>query len=212
MLDTISSERIRYDLELILKEELPEKILKRAYQLGVLKQLFPSLRGNSWLAHKFEQARQLGKKKQPLPLYFALLIYPLTEAENEQFLTRINPPKKLASILLDTQQIKKQSPQLSTPYLEPSRIYHILREYQPAAIQANAIATESSVVHQHLELFLHKLRYVKPLLNGDDLKAMGIPFGPKLGAILKSLHEAKLNGKVRTRKDEEKLIRILRYK
>lgn len=212
MLNTISSERIRYDLELILKEEMPERILKRASQLGILKQLHPSLKGNGWLAQKFEQARQLSKRGSSLlPLYFALLIYPLTEIENEQFINRINPPKKLAQIMRDTLQVKGILTKLSKPSLKPDGIYYLLRAYQPAAIQANAIASESIMASQHLELFLHKLRYVKPLLNGDDLKGMGIPAGPKLGAILKALHKAKLNGKVRTRRDEEKLVNSLKY-
>lgn len=206
MLDTISSERIRYDLELILKEETPETILKRAQQLGVLQKLHPSLKGNGWLARKFQQARLLSKKGQPLPLYFSLLIYSLTEVENEQFLSRINPPKKLAQVMRDTLQIKKYLPALSKPPLKPSQVYHLLHGYQPAAIQANAIATDSPTARRHLDLFLRRLRYIKPFLDGDDLKAMGIPAGPQLGRILKALHEAKLNDEVKTRRDEEKLV------
>jgi len=212
MLDTISSERIRYDLELILREETPEIILKRAHLLGVLQKMHPSLKGDGWLAQKFEQARLLSKKSSPLPLYFSLLIYPLTEMENEQFLSRINPPKKLARVMRDTLQIKKYLSDLSKPFLKPSQIYSLLRGYQPVAIQSNAIATDSPIARCHLELFLRRLRYVKPLLDGDNLKAMGIPAGPRLGAILKALHEAKLNGEVRTRKDEEKLVYTLKSK
>jgi hypothetical protein len=35
---------------------------------------------------------------------------------------------------------------------------------------------------------------------------MGIRTGPKIGEILNALREAKLNGELRTRKDEEKLV------
>ncbi len=206
MLDTVSSERIRYDLEMILKEEAPEKILNQAYQLGVLQKLHPSLKGNGWLAQKFEQARQLSKKVPLPPLYFSLLVYSLTETENEQFLLRINPPKKLTQLLRDTLHLKRHLPELTKPALKPSRIYHLLYEYSPTAIQANAIASDTSKIRQRLELFLYKLRYVKPLLDGTDLVRMGIPPGPQLGEILKALRQAKLNGKVRTRTDEEKLV------
>ncbi|GAH60002.1 unnamed protein product [marine sediment metagenome] len=44
MLDTISGDRIRYELECIFKEERPEKVLRRAEELGVLPKLHPSLR------------------------------------------------------------------------------------------------------------------------------------------------------------------------
>jgi tRNA nucleotidyltransferase (CCA-adding enzyme) len=59
-------------------------------------------------------------------------------------------------------------------------------------------------------LYLNKLRYVKPILDGEDLKKMGIPAGPKIGDILNELQKAKLDGEVRTRKDEEKLVNHLR--
>lgn len=206
MLDTISSERIRYDLEMILREEMPEKILKRAYQLGVLQKLHPSLKGNSWLAQRFEQARQIIKKGPLVSLYLSLLAYSLTETENEQFLLRLNPPKKLSKILRDTLNLKKRLPELTEPSLKPSDIYYLLHEYSPTAIQANAIASDSPLFRQHLEMFLHKLRYVKPLLDGNDLVRMGIPPGPQIGRTLRTLHEAKLAGEVRTREDEEKLV------
>ncbi len=206
MLDTISSERIRYELEMILKEEIPEKILNRAYQLGVLRKLHPSLKGNGWLAQKFEQARQKAKKGPLLPLYLSLLVYSLTEAEIEQFLSRINPPKKLTQILYDTLHLKKRLAQLTTPSLKPSEIYYLLHNYSPTAIQANALASPSSLFRQRLELYLSKLRYIKPLLTGDELIRMGIPPGPQIGKALKALHEAKLNEEVKTRKDEEELV------
>jgi len=46
MLDTISGDRIRYELECILQEEFPEKILRRAEELRVLAKLHPALKGN----------------------------------------------------------------------------------------------------------------------------------------------------------------------
>ncbi|MFC1966600.1 CCA tRNA nucleotidyltransferase, partial [Chloroflexota bacterium] len=39
MLDTISGDRIRHELELVLREEFPEKALRRATELGVLPRL-----------------------------------------------------------------------------------------------------------------------------------------------------------------------------
>ena len=79
MLDTISGDRIRYELECTLKEKRPEKVLRRAEELGVLAKLHPSLKGNSWLAERFGQARQLtSSNPPPLRLYLALLAYSLT--------------------------------------------------------------------------------------------------------------------------------------
>jgi hypothetical protein len=94
--------------------------------------------------------------------------------------------------------------------LKPSEIYYLLHEYEPPAIEANAIATESSTIHSYLQLFLAKLRYVKTFLDGEDLQRLGISAGPELGKILQTLHKAKLDGEVNTKADEEKLALSLR--
>ena len=48
---------------------------------------------------------------------------------------------------------------------------------------------------------------MKPLLSGAALHAMGIPRGKRLGEVLGRLQHAKLDGEVKTRKDEEELVR-----
>ena len=210
MLDTISGDRIRHELELILKEDCPERVLRRADELGVLSELHPSLKGNAWLSERFDQARRLYKRTSPSPLYLCLLIYNLTNKENEQFLSRLNFPKRLAQAMRHTLQLKAQLHSLASPQIRRSDIYQSLHDYTPHAIQANALASESPAASRHLQLYLAKLRYVKPLLNGEDLRRMGIPSGPQLGEILERLHEARLNGEVRTREEEERLVHSLR--
>jgi len=60
MLDTVSNDRIRHELELVLKEEQPEKSIRRADKLGILPQIHPVLKGDAWLARKFRLSRRIG--------------------------------------------------------------------------------------------------------------------------------------------------------
>ncbi len=206
MLDTISGDRIRHELELILKEDYPELALKRAQELCVLAQLHGSLKGNGWLNQKFDQARKLHERITLLPLYLCLLIYDFTEKENEEFLSRLNFPRTLTEAMCHTLQLKAQLRRLSDPKMKPSDVYECLRGYKTQAIQANFLATESSIISHRLQLYLAKLRLIRPLLNGEDLKRMGIPAGPRVGEALNALHEARLNGEAKTRKEEEELV------
>jgi len=216
MLDTISGDRIRHELELIFKEKLPEFAINRLAELGVLPRISPFLKGDGWIAEKFDKARRLNKPAQLPTLYFCLLIYSLSENEIEQFLARLNISVKLSRAMRNTLRLKTSLPSLDKSSLKPSEIYYLLREYEPLAVQANAIAadekevTPSLIVHQHLQLFLTKLRYVRTSLNGGELKRLGISVGPEIGRILHALHKAKLDGEVRTMADEKKLVRSLK--
>jgi len=208
MLDTISGDRIRYELECILQEERPEKVFHRAEELTVLQKLDPALKGNGWLAEKFKLARQLTSPNlPPFGLYLVLLAYRLTEEESEHLISHLRLSKSVTQTLRDTMAIKTQLQALANPALNPSGIYRLLHGYSPSAIMANSLAGDSNVVCQHLEIFLSKLRYVKPALTGNDLIRMGIAPGPRIKEILRLLHEARLDGKVTSKKDEEGLVK-----
>ena len=206
MLDTISGDRIRHELEHIFEEDRPELVIKRLGALGVLHRINPSLKGDGWIAEKFDEARRLKKPAQLPSLYFCLLVYSFSKKDIEQFLARLNIPAKLSRAMRDTLRLKTSLPLLDKPSLKPSEIYYLLREYEPLAIQANAIATESPRVRRTLQVFLTKLRYVRTALNGEELKKLGISPGPQMGKVLEVLHRAKLDGEVRTRADEKQLV------
>jgi len=207
MLDTISGDRIRHELELILTEKYPEKVLRRAEELEVLPKLHPALKGNSWLEEKFEQARQLSSPDlPPMGLYLSLMAYHLSNEANEQFILRLRLPKSLTQTLRDTNSLKTKLESLADPELGRSSIYNLLHGYCLPAIMANSLASDPPVARQHIHLFLDKLRYVKSSLTGDDLKRMGVASGPRIKEILQRLYEARLDGKVTTKKDEEELV------
>jgi len=212
MLDTISGDRIRHELELIFKEKQPDLVIKRLGELGVLPIISPFLKGDGWIAEKFDRARRLKKPTQLPSLYFCLLIYSFSKTGIEQFLARLNISAKLSRAMRDTLRLKTNLPLLDKPSLKPSEIYYLLREYEPAAIQANAIASDSSMVHHYLQLFLTELRYVRTSLNGEELKRLGISAGPEMGKALQVLHKAKLDGEVSTKADEKKLALSLSLK
>ena len=205
MLDTISGDRIRHELEHIFEEKLPELVVKRLAELKILRRISPFLKGDGWIAEKFEKARRLKRSTQLHLLYFCLLIYSFSEAETEQFVDRLNIPAKLSRVLRNTVGLKARLSLLDRASLKPSDIYYLLREYEPIAIQANAVASESVTVNHRLQLFLKKLRYVRTSMDGEGLKGLGISAGPEMGKVLRILHKAKLDGEVKTREDEEKL-------
>ena len=206
-LNTISGDRIRRELELVLKEAMPEKVLNRADKLGALSKLHPRLKGNGWLAKRFQAARQFNQPESTsMASYLTLLTYPLTASEIENLISYLHLPKPLAQTLRDSASLKAKLKLLAKPDLRPSRVHELLHGYSTTAIAANSLATDSPVVHQHIQLFLTRLRYVKPATTGEDLKKLGVPAGPRIKEILQKLLEARLDRRIKSKKEEEELV------
>lgn len=206
MLDTISGDRLRHEVERTLEEEEPEKVFRRAAELGALEQLHPALKGDGWLANIFRRARR-GVKRPSANLYLCLLCYRLGEKEAEEFLRRLNFPSRAMKVVLDTVRLKKEVARLAHGDVRPSVVYGLLRGYDSLAVEANLLAAEQPAVKQYLRLYLTRLRYARTLLDGVDLVALGVPVGPAIGEALKALLAARLDGEVRTRKDEVEFVR-----
>jgi tRNA nucleotidyltransferase (CCA-adding enzyme) len=91
LIDRVSPARIRHELERILQEETPEKVLHRLDELGVLSAIHPQLHANDQLSAHFQALRSRQKADDPLAqavfavkesepmarLYWAILVYPL---------------------------------------------------------------------------------------------------------------------------------------
>lgn len=208
IMERISGDRLRHELERILEEDYPEKVFFRAERLGVLRHLHPALMGNGWLGEHFDMAREVCRNSKPSKnLYLALLAWRIDDEALKNFLERLKFGGDAVKVLRDIPGLKQALPSLAISELTPSGIYHVLEHHRLETILAAAIVTDSALVRQRLELYLSSLRFVELSLSGDNLRRMGAPAGKKMGAMLRALKEAKLDGKVTTREDERKLVR-----
>ena len=209
-LTTVSGTRIRHELEHILEEEYPEKALQRADELGILRKIHPALKGDFWLEETIVLAREQYTIEPPSPLlYLALLAYRLPAKETERLISFLKLPRLSARGLLDTQAIKAFTDELSQPGLAPSEIYDILHGHSLIAIRACQLATDSTVAEENIDLYLNVLRNIQPSLRGKDLIQLGMPEGPKVKEALLVLREAKLDGRISSRKEEEEMVKRL---
>ncbi len=208
MLSTISGDRIRHELELVLAEEMPEKALRRADALGVLKLIHPSLKADDWLDETFTRAREQCPTDKVHPhFYLALLTYRLNSPETEEFISFLHLPKEPAGVLRDAGDTKNMITRLATPGLAPGRIYDFLHGRSLTALMAVSLAAGSNTAAEHIELYLNVLRHVNPALTGADLIKLGVPQGPKVKEYLLRLRDARLDGQVDSKREEEDLVR-----
>lgn len=205
-LDTISGDRVRHELERIFQEERAAAMLDVAQRLGVLRAVYTTLELDTLILGRLREVQSLRDSYKPL-IYLALLAYSVPSSQYPGFIARLNMGTEWARVVRDVGAIKDEFEALRLNDLKPSQLYGLLKPFDEAAIRGCALATDSPVITQRLELFLGELRHVRTALNGDDLLAMGVPQGPQVGMLLRSLLAGRLDGLLRTRADEERHVR-----
>ena len=212
-LDTVSGDRIRRELELMFHEEAPRLPLSRCGDLGILRAIHPSLKDGD--GKDGDGVRALTEVLPGSHLaYLAALSLPLTPQESESFIGRLRMPGRWSTVVRDTVAVRSlcdlgTSPNVGEPGLPHSRLRDLLDGFSPVAVQVNTLLSQSAEVRSALEVYLTKLRRMKPRLDGKDLIGLGIAEGPRVGAVLKELRDAVIDGRVVTRGDEVELAKEL---
>jgi tRNA nucleotidyltransferase (CCA-adding enzyme) len=207
MFARVSDERIRHEFNLIFREREPEKALARARDLGALAAIFPALDFTAWHARKFTQAREMQARPSALT-YLGLLAYHLPPARATEFARRLRMTNAEIEPLQQLLALRAEiEPRLGVVDLAPSALYRLLEKYSDAALDLFALATDDERARERIALFRTQLRGIAPELTGDDLRRMGIPPGPQYRDILARLRDARLDGVISTRAQEEEVVR-----
>ena len=200
-LGSIGGERVRNELERIFDESRAAEILAFAQELGVLSAIHAGLS----IGTQALQALVSNRSDDPLvPL--GVLMFETASAEADSLIARLGMDAGWAKVVRDVGAIKEVLPRLRTRHLRPSHIYALLHGRESVAIEACALAAEEEIVRERLTLYLAEIRHVRPLLNGNDLMALGVPEGPRVGELLAEVLNARLDGLLSTRDDEERLV------
>ncbi len=201
MLATVSADRLRHEIELILAEDVPVRTLLRAGELGVLHSLYTPLKEAEWIRAFDEEAESL--------TLVAALAYMMSTEGAQAFVARLNMPSAWAGAVMGMTRLASDVPKLKTSDLPPSMLYRTLEGRPMASIDALARLTPKAVLRERLIDYSENLRFVQPILRGGDLIALGATQGPVVGEILRRIRDARLDGEARTVEEERAL--ALRY-
>lgn len=210
-LDTISGARLRQELLHILAEEEPEKALRRCGELGVLGGIHKALRFDEALAEAFRRARQEADASPGPEVYLGLLGTRLSPPDAAAVARRLALSKRQRQALEGAAALAELMPWLARPDLRPSQAAQRLEAYPLSSRRAWALVTTEPAARERLALSVGVWRYVKPRLDGKALETLGVRKGPRMGDVLRSLRDARLDGEVESRQDEVEMVqRILR--
>jgi len=204
LLNHVSGQRLRHELDLIFNEQEPERALTRLQELGVLAHIQPNLQADAWLTEKF---RALRASHTPTPiLYLGILVFRLRTSEARALAKRLKLSNGENEILVQVVTLRLLERQLNNPNLTPSRVVELLERFDDAALAVFAIATDSAQARAYVDKYRAEWRQVQAELDGNDLKALGLKPGPEFKEILTALRAQRLDGKITTRAQEEAFV------
>lgn len=214
----LSGERVYDELVHMFSELDPLKVLRRMQEFDVLKFLHPSLRLTASLEQLFVQISEtltwyrLLYLGGPVDRWFVYLLGLLDRVKDDaaqEALERIAVPPRIRKRAMAARVHCRDV--LFEFYRDPavpaSRIYSLLKPLDVEQLLLMMAKSRKDRAKKYISRYLTQLQKTQVILNGEDLKAMGVPQGPKYKAILAALLDAKLDGLVATRDDEVRFVR-----
>lgn len=234
VMDNISGKRIMAELSLLLKEKKPEIYFERLEKLGVLNSIFAKLKFDEKKKVVFKKIRQyfnrgfqaggtgISAKVADINIfYIGEILDGLSNVELNGAIVRLNLGNRIqrtlkniyreAEELNNLKNILKRDRYLKLK-LKNSEIYDKLNVFDINGILfyffISGVRYERDPYFEKIILrYLNKIVFVKPFVNGNDIKYMGICEGLLCGKILDELKLLKMDGKLKSKEDELKYIK-----
>lgn len=213
--------RLFGELQHIFAEEDPIPAIIRLSEMGLFQVLWPDLRPNlktdRRFLHLLRQAQgaiswflllYLEEHICPWRIYLLAIMARSHTQQLESFCTRFLLPRAMGQELI-FQKVTAET-LAATLYGRIPKKNSALREMlaplsNDGLLYLMAIARKKEI-KKMVSLYVTTLRGTQALLNGVDLKGLGYLPGPQFGTMLSALRDARLDGIVHSRKDEESFL------
>ncbi|MBU6335116.1 MAG: CBS domain-containing protein [Chloroflexi bacterium] len=190
-------QRIARELCLIFDEAAPEHALKQLAALGVPGRLLAGYRLPDGLGERLERARRAALvDTPPSQVALALCVYGLESSVIADIISTFQPSTAITRLLLDLARLPAICRSLDDATLPPSVVVQRLDDVTPLAVRVAALADDATTVRRHLGDYLERWRHIRPDLDGRAVRELSGASGPAIGAILRGLRAALLDGVV----------------
>jgi tRNA nucleotidyltransferase (CCA-adding enzyme) len=211
MLEKLSSERVRHELDRMLDEPNWFEMLSRLDGLELLSAIHPDLPPPA-PGFSSPDDQELASYAPPgmLPLKrtlaWLLWLSPVKPSTVKTLSDRLRFPAALTKLILAASELRADLPSLAGS--KPSAWVDRLEDVPDLAIYAVSLSVDGET-KEALRSYLGNWIHVEPKTTGHDLKARGLPPGPEYQNILRQLRNAWLDGKVKSEQEESDLLEKL---
>jgi len=209
----LSGRRVLTELKQILEEDNPVPAIIRLNDYDLLKFIHPSIQFDEQLIFVLNSVRQavawhdllfLDESYMKWVVYFLVLIHTCDRQRSEEICTRFELAPRYRKIFC-SERFAAEKCVLKLARALPitnSTLYRELSGFRTELILYMMAISRQKQVKKAISLYFTSLRRVMVSLKGKDLQQMGVEPGPIYREILQAALDAKLNGKLKTRKDE----------
>ncbi len=216
--DKLAGRRLASELKLLLSEERPFLSVKRMDEFQLLQLIHPSIVCNKQLEDLFDsidgviswyELSFLEEKIGRWKMFLLGLTHNLSGAELDSLLRRLETPRKDRQDLVNARRSAQRCLQTlnAHPNMSNGAIYDLFIYLDNETLLFMMGKSKSEVVKKAISLYFTQLRSTTISIKGRDLKKMGFVPGPIFKAILEEVFHARLDGLVRSRKEELTYIR-----
>lgn len=217
LLERVTGERLKHELQLMLLEARPSPILHRLAELGVLAHIHPALvwppAGDEWFSRLPIILSRPGwtdglQGESPASVYFALWLAPLSPTIQIEVMDRLKVRKSTREEVKGVEvmaEILAGFPAGATPgFVEKALRPFALKTR--ILLASRVIAGDVTPAGAYLDQYVGHWRQVKPILDGNALRSAGLKPGPNFATILDQLLAARLDGQIHSEADEWALV------
>lgn len=202
LVEKLSPQRIRHELDLILEEPNAVSMLARLDELDLLAPIHLALSNfnQTNLATLKSDDRALQNRQSR----WILWLMHLTEQEIEFVNARLHFTADVLKTIRSAALLNAN--RIAVAGLKPSQCVELLEGYSLRALETIYPILADEDIKNKISKYLSEWRHVKPKTTGHDLKKRGLKPGPNYAELLRRLRAAWLDGEVKTEEEEEKLL------
>lgn len=220
LLDKLGGERLLSELVQIMQEKEPMAAVGRMSSLGLLPFIHPALKlvpatkrvlGETGQVMAWFRLLYLEDRCEPWQVYLMALCDGLKADEFRDACDRLAISGRLASRLCSQRHLVFTTLNAIKRHLKQgaevrnSHLYAWFSALNPEMLLYLAARASSEQVRRFVSLYLTRLRAISPQLDGEDLRRLGLEPGPLFRRIRERLLQARLDGEVCSRDEEEAL-------
>ena len=209
----LSGRRVLTELKQILEEDNPVPALIRLNDYDLLKFIHPSIQLDEQLISVLNSVRKalawhdllfLDESYMKWVVYFLVLIHTCDQQRSEEICNRFELAPRYKKIFCSERFAAEKCVLKMTRDLPVtnSTLYRELSGFRTELILYMMAISKQKMVKKAISHYFTRLRRVMVSLKGKDLQQMGVEPGPIYREILQAALDAKLNGKLKTYKDE----------